>query len=243
MEGTAGTAFFISEDSLEVMLRSSVRGGVQCGYVLMRNPYSVFVELTGPGAEDMFASLCAAFGPVLFHRGRVSARHLLFAECRKTSSTVVAAESCTGGMLGELLSEEPGSSDVFWGSFVTYANRAKEMMLGVPARILESAGAVSRDTVHAMAEAALQRSLADVACSISGIAGPGGGSDVKPIGTVWVAVAGRGLGVYSRKFIFPGERSDVRRAACEMAMLMLTALLREGKRLDSWTNWQYSYCQ
>ncbi len=247
----SGTCFFLSETTLQGIIRG-VWGslcpidpfGVQpeSGYSLTSFGRSLLIEVFGAGSDRVIESLEASIGPILFHRGKETARSGLFRECRQRNAMVVAAESCTGGMLGELLSEEPGSSDVFWGSYVTYANKAKEMMLGVPRETIETAGAVSRETVLAMSQAALERSTAEVACAISGVAGPAGGSEKKPVGTVWIAVTGRGCGNHARKFVFPGNRPDVRGAACDMAMLMLTALLMEEEWLDSWTNWQYIYC-
>ncbi|WP_420415486.1 CinA family protein [Roseibium sp.] len=105
---------------------------------------------------------------------------------------VATAESCTGGLIAGALTEIAGSSAVVDRGFVTYSNEAKTEMLGVPANLITKVGAVSKDVAIAMAEGALKRSRADIAVSVTGIAGPGGGSDEKPVGTVHIAVAHKG---------------------------------------------------
>jgi nicotinamide-nucleotide amidase len=112
-------------------------------------------------------------------------------ENAKAGRKIVLAESCTGGLVASALTEIPGSSSVLEASFVTYSNEAKQQLLGVPADIIEAFGAVSIACVYAMAQGALERSEADVAVAISGIAGPDGGSDQKPVGTVVFAKAVR----------------------------------------------------
>jgi nicotinamide-nucleotide amidase len=102
---------------------------------------------------------------------------------------VATAESCTGGLIAGSLTDIAGSSAVVDRGFVTYSNEAKTDMLGVPARLIAKVGAVSKDVAIAMAEGALAKSKADIAVSVTGIAGPGGGSDEKPVGTVHIAVA------------------------------------------------------
>jgi len=111
---------------------------------------------------------------------------------RAAGRTIAMAESCTGGLVGAALTEVPGSSDVFLASFVTYADEAKVALLGVNEDVLETFGAVSMPVAWAMAQGALARSGADVAVAITGIAGPAGGSTMKPVGTVMFARARRG---------------------------------------------------
>src|SRR5262249_22939567 len=111
--------------------------------------------------------------------------------CRRKKLMIAAAESCTGGLLAATLTEIPGSSDVFERGFVTYSNGAKTAMLGVPSQTLQSFGAVSRETAEAMARGALARAPVALVASITGIAGPGGGSSDKPVGLVHFAVAAR----------------------------------------------------
>lgn len=132
------------------------------------------------------------------------------------------AESCTGGMLGARITAVPGSSEVFAGGAIAYANRLKED-LGVPARILETHGAVSEPAAREMALAARQRFRVDVAISVTGVAGPGGGLEEKPVGLVWFGIADRG-GVETHRASFPGSRHDIRARACQFALWK--ALLR-----------------
>src|SRR6476661_6705671 len=112
--------------------------------------------------------------------------------CRGKKLKITTAESCTGGLAAATLTEIPGSSDVVERGFVTYSNAAKETMLGVPASVLERFGAVSCQTAEAMAKGALAHSAADLAVSVTGIAGPGGGTAAKPVGLVHFAAASRG---------------------------------------------------
>ncbi len=123
---------------------------------------------------------------------------------------ITTAESCTGGMIAEVLTRMPGSSAWFDRSFITYSNEAKQDMLDVKQNTLIQQGAVSQATVIEMAEGALAKSQSQVAIACSGIAGPGGGSPEKPVGTVWVAWAFEGEATQSKQFLFEGERQQVR---------------------------------
>ncbi|ACL72371.1 CinA family protein [Thioalkalivibrio sulfidiphilus] len=138
---------------------------------------------------------------------------------------LATAESCTGGWIAKLLTDIAGSSAWFERGLVTYSNAAKTQLLGVPAGIIEVHGAVSEATVRAMAEGALNVSDAEAALAVSGIAGPGGGSPEKPVGTVWLAWAGKGRETEARRFLFPGDREAVRRQAVAAALEGLLARL------------------
>lgn len=122
----------------------------------------------------------------------VSAARRVIDTNRAAGRTIAVAESCTGGLVSAALTEIPGSSDVIGAAFVTYSNEAKMALLGVDAALLETFGAVSAATAWAMARGAVQRSGADVAVAITGVAGPGGGTAQKPVGTVVFAVAEHG---------------------------------------------------
>ena len=128
------------------------------------------------------------------------------------------AESCTGGLVAGAITDIAGSSAWFDRGFVTYTNEAKQDLLGVPEAVLREHGAVSEATARAMAEGAVARSLAHLAVAVTGIAGPGGGSVAKPVGTVCFAWAGRGLPTTALTRHFPGGRPDVRRAAVVAAL-------------------------
>jgi nicotinamide-nucleotide amidase len=146
----------------------------------------------------------------------------LLANLRAAGLKLVTAESCTGGLLAGVLTEMAGSSDVFERGFVTYANTAKREVLGVPAAMLAEHGAVSEPVARAMAEGALVHSHADIAVSVTGITGPGGGSAAKPVGLVHIAAARRGGVVLHRECRF-GDigRSPVRLASVEAALQLV----------------------
>jgi nicotinamide-nucleotide amidase len=145
----------------------------------------------------------------------------LISDCSARGFKLACAESCTGGLLVALLTEIPGSSSVVDRGFVTYSNEAKVELLGIPLDIVEKHGAVSEQTACAMALGALTRSAADLAVSITGIAGPGGGSELKPVGLVHIASAIRGKNLSHRRHVFQGNRSEVRLSAVAEALRML----------------------
>ena len=138
---------------------------------------------------------------------------------------VAAAESCTGGWIGQVITMVPGSSNWFDRSFVTYTNEAKQDMLGVSAETLNAFGAVSEQTVREMVAGALTRSRAQVAVAVSGIAGPGGGSRQKPVGTVVLAWGEKGAGIKAQSIHFQGDRDTVRRQTVIAALEGLLALV------------------
>jgi nicotinamide-nucleotide amidase len=139
---------------------------------------------------------------------------------REKNKTVSIAESCTGGMIAEMITSVPGSSDYFPGSIVTYANEIKINELGVKKETLDKYGAVSEETVLQMAEGVRKKFKTDYSISVSGIAGPGGGTEEKPVGTVWLAVAGA-EGTFAKKFQFGDNRGrNIERSAITgLAML------------------------
>lgn len=132
--------------------------------------------------------------------------------CRSAKLRITTAESCTGGLIIGALTEIGGSSDVVGRGFITYSNEAKMTMLDVSAATLDSDGAVSQATVRQMTTGALRAAGedADIAVAVSGVAGPGGGSKDKPVGTVWLAVERRGEPAYAERQLFPGDRRAVR---------------------------------
>jgi nicotinamide-nucleotide amidase len=134
---------------------------------------------------------------------------------------VATAESCTGGLVAKLLTDRAGSSTWFERGLITYTNEAKQDLLGVAGNIFREHGAVSSECVAAMAEGLLQRAPVDWALSVSGVAGPGGGSVNKPVGTVWLGWARKGQPATTRRFHFDGDREAVRMAAARQALLGL----------------------
>jgi nicotinamide-nucleotide amidase len=143
--------------------------------------------------------------------------------------TIATAESCTGGLMAGLLTEIPGSSLVFERGFVTYSNEAKQEMLGVPKAILEAHGAVSEATAKAMVVGALAHSSAHVAVSVTGVAGPGGGTAAKPVGLVHFACAGpKGAIVAVERRFGDLGRSAIRMASVDQALGMLENAAARG---------------
>jgi nicotinamide-nucleotide amidase len=146
---------------------------------------------------------------------------------RRAHATVAVAESCTGGMLGERITSIAGSSDYFAGGFITYSNEMKTELLGVPPEILHQFGAVSSETAEAMAAGARHRAKSNYAVAITGIAGPGGGSEAKPVGTVFVSIADA-AGTHTLHRRFPGDRTRIRVFTTQMALDLLRRRL-QGK--------------
>jgi nicotinamide-nucleotide amidase len=143
--------------------------------------------------------------------------------CRDKKLMIATAESCTGGLIAGALTDIAGSSDIIERGFVTYSNRAKTEMLGVPAALIAWHGAVSAEVARAMAAGALAHAPVDLTVAVTGIAGPGGGSADKPVGLVHLATARRGGKTHSEHQIFPGDRTSIRRATVERALELLQA--------------------
>jgi nicotinamide-nucleotide amidase len=143
---------------------------------------------------------------------------------RARGERLAAAESCTGGLIAAACTAVAGSSDWFERGFVTYSNEAKTELLGVPPALIAQQGAVSEEVATAMALGARAHSRAQWSVAVTGIAGPGGGSPAKPVGTVWLAVAGPD-GVRAQRLQLAGDRSDVRRQTVEKALDALLASL------------------
>jgi len=147
-------------------------------------------------------------------------------ECLKAKGLKLAsAESCTGGWLAKIITDIPGSSAWFTGSVVSYSNEAKQSLLGVNADTLAEFGAVSGDAVLEMSDGLFARTNADVAVSVSGIAGPDGGSEDKPVGLVWLSWGKRDKSVFANPFNFDGDREDVRKQSIKQALNNLLDLL------------------
>jgi nicotinamide-nucleotide amidase len=160
--------------------------------------------------------------------GSDAARAVLDA-CRAAGLTVATAESCTGGMIAAALTDIPGSSDVVERGFVTYSNAAKSQLLGVPPELIATHGAVSEPVARAMAEGALAASPADLAVSVTGIAGPGGGTPAKPEGLVHFACAHRGRPTVHARIQFGATgRAQVRARSVDQALAMLLEAATDG---------------
>ena len=149
----------------------------------------------------------------------------LLEACRARRVMLATAESCTGGLIAAALTAIAGSSDVLDCGFVTYSNEAKAELVGVPPALIVAHGAVSESVARAIAEGALARSRAALAVSVTGIAGPGGGSAAKPVGLVWFGLAWRGQSTLAEQRVFPGDRSAIREAAVETAFALIRGKL------------------
>ena len=152
---------------------------------------------------------------------------IIFGLLKAKRATLSIAESCTGGMLSMRITNVPGSSEVFVGGVVSYTNDVKIKELDVPKAVIKKFGAVSEECAIAMAEGALKKFGSTYSLAITGIAGPGGGTKEKPVGTVWIALAAKGKPVSARSFRFGGGRNIVRERSAEMAMEMLRKRLLE----------------
>lgn len=222
----------ITESALATRLadfEASLPRGLHLAY--LPTPGLIRLRLDGAGPADIagdFGSACErlldSLGPLCIHDGDATPAQMVIERLRARGLTMATAESCTGGNIARSLISVAGASDVFNGAVVSYANSAKENLLGVPRGMIEARGAVSREVVESMAIGACRALGADCACATSGIAGPGGGSPEKPVGTVWMAwcVEGR---VTSRVARFPGDRARVIGRATAEALLGLLALI------------------
>jgi len=157
------------------------------------------------------------------HEVREAAEHVL-AVCRRRKLRIVTAESCTGGLIAAALTAIAGSSDVVDRAFVTYSNEAKREMIGVPWDAILGHGAVSEPVARAMAAGALARGNAQIAVSVTGVAGPGGGTAEKPVGLVHFAAQRTGLDAIVERHVFPGDRDQIRRLTVLTALAMVVAL-------------------
>ena len=150
----------------------------------------------------------------------IAAARDLVAQLAARKLTCATAESCTGGGVARAITDVPGASAVFWGGVVSYDNSVKRKVLGVPAAVLARCGAVSAECAAAMAKGVRRLMGTDLAVSLTGIAGPGGGSADKPVGLVWFGLA-TGRGVRTESVRFKGDRGHVRRAAVRHALALL----------------------
>jgi competence/damage-inducible protein CinA-like protein len=206
------------------------RPGVEA--TICARDFEIHVDLVvDPGAEaaadQLEAALVAPVERWLFARDELPIEEHVLALCRARGLRLATAESCTGGLIAERLTRVPGSSDVFLGGIVSYANEVKVKQLGVPAELIEQHGAVSPEVAAAMASGARERLGADVAVADTGVAGPGGGTEEKPVGLVYVAAetpdASRVL-----DFNYPADRQAVRSRAAVAGLHLVRRLLAQS---------------
>ncbi len=203
------------------------RDGVEA--TICARDFEIHVDLVvAPGSEqeadELEAALVAPVEQYLFARDERTVEEVVLGLCRERGLTLATAESCTGGLVAARLTGIPGSSDVFRGGVVAYANAVKESELGVPAAVLAQHGAVSAETALAMAEGARERLGVDVAVSVTGVAGPDGGTPEKPVGLVHFAVVAPD-GALEHEFNVPGDRATIRARSTVMALHLVRRVL------------------
>ena len=225
--------FGASESTVAKALAEAGGDGDGVEATICARDFEIHVDLVvEPGAEaradELTQGLVTPLERYLFSRDERSIEALVLDLCRGRGLTLGTAESCTGGMVAQRLTSVPGSSEVFVGAVVAYADEVKARELGVPREILERHGAVSAETAAAMAAGARERLGADLAVAITGIAGPGGGSNEKPVGLVFLHAEGPD-GSRSADFVFPGDRDSIRRRAAVTALHQLRRLLEQTR--------------
>jgi nicotinamide-nucleotide amidase len=202
-------------------------GGVEA--TICAREFEIHVDLfVEPGAAErgraVAGSLRAELGRYLFGEDERTIAEIVLGRCRELGLTLATAESCTGGLVASRLTSVAGSSDVFKGGVVAYANDAKHAELGVPNDLLDQFGAVSPEVAAAMARGARERLGADVAVAATGVAGPGGATDEKPVGLVFLHAVGPS-GEHARRLDLPGDREMVRGRATAAALHLVRRLL------------------
>jgi nicotinamide-nucleotide amidase len=225
--------FGASESAVAKALADAGGDGDGVEATICARDFEIHVDLyVQPGAEaradELTSELVAPLERYLFSRDERRVEELVLDACREQGLTLATAESCTGGMVAERLTSVPGSSQVFLGAVVAYADEVKAAELGVPGEMLERHGAVSAETAAAMAAGARRRLGADVAVAVTGIAGPGGGSEEKPVGLVYLH-AESPFGSRSADFVFPGDRDGIRRRAAVTALHLVRRLLTQSR--------------
>ncbi|MFA7345814.1 MAG: competence/damage-inducible protein A [Terrimicrobiaceae bacterium] len=213
----------LGESAVEeaVGLRLEKRGDLEVGYCA--RPNEVDLRLIGPREilDEVEPDIHRAVGSHLFSQKGENLEEWVVAKLRQLGRKIATAESCSGGLLAHRLTNVPGASEVFTHGFVTYSNEAKISELGVPSPLIDAHGAVSGPVAVAMAEGALRKSGADHALSLTGIAGPGGGSEEKPVGLVFIALARRGKPALCKRHLFPRDRETFKQIATQTALDML----------------------
>jgi len=221
----------ITESDVQVRVQRALGDLAGIGFTVLARLGEVSVVLTDEGADpDTLASAATAaataLGSACYSTEGAGLAETVLTQARHRGLTVATAESCTGGLVAAALTDVAGSSDVFLGGVVSYANAVKTGLLGVDRGLLDSFGAVSEPVARAMADGARQALGADLAVAVSGVAGPGGGTPGKPVGTVWFAVADAD-GDHTDMAHYPGDRAAVRTRATSHALDLLRLRLAE----------------
>ncbi len=202
----------------KIGLELSKRDDLEVGYCARPNEVDFRLIASHDILEEIEPRVLAAVGSHLLTRDDKSMEEVVIDLLRKSGSTLATAESCTGGLLANRLTDVPGASEVFLEGFVTYSNQSKSDLLGVPPELISRYGAVSEEVVRAMAEGARVRSGATHALATTGVAGPGGGSPEKPVGTVWIALSVEGRETESWRENFPTDRLTFKSLTTQSAL-------------------------
>jgi nicotinamide-nucleotide amidase len=224
--------FGVSESAVARALADAGGDGNGVEATICAHDLEIHVDLiVEPGAEgraeELLDGLGGALEPFLYARDDASTvEEIVLRLCRDRGLTLATAESCTGGMVAERLTSVPGSSEVFVGAIVAYANAVKEGELGVPAEVLREYGAVSAETAAAMAVGVSERLGAGIGVAVTGVAGPGGGTAEKPVGLVYVHAVGPN-GSRAEELSYGGDRDSVRRRATAAALHLVRKLVTE----------------
>lgn len=223
--------FGMPESEIAETLRVAERDGVELERLevttcLKRGEIEVVTRYE-PGAQDAYDELARIVAErhadTLFSSDGSTVDELVAR--RLAGRTIATAESCTGGLLAARLTERSGSSEYVKGGLVVYSNDVKVALAGVDARLIEERGAVSQEVAQALAAGARERLRAEIGVGVTGVAGPGGGSDEKPVGLVWLSIDGPGEASVTRSVNLPGSRADVRDRSTTVAMHMLLRAL------------------
>ncbi|MDZ4404937.1 competence/damage-inducible protein A [Prosthecobacter sp.] len=195
--------------------------GLDLGYCIRNGDVDVRLAGSQSAVDEAAVIVRAALGDCIVSEDRRIIEEVIVQLLTERGEWLATAESCTGGTIASRVTDVSGSSRVFGHGWVTYANEAKQQHLGVPAELIETHGAVSEEVACAMAEGALKKSGADHAISVTGIAGPTGGTPEKPVGTVWIALASRNAETWAQKRFSPGARDRFKLLTSQAALEML----------------------
>jgi nicotinamide-nucleotide amidase len=222
----------VSESAVARALTAAGGDGDGVDVTICARDFEIHVDLFAAAgaearAEALAVGLVAPNERYLFSREETPTADLVLGLLRDRSLTLATAESCTGGLVAARLTDVPGSSEVFLGSIVAYSDVVKAEQLGVPEEVLSQHGAVSAETAAAMARGARDRLSADVAVAVTGVAGPGGGTESKPVGLVFLHASGP-MGERDLRFDFPGDRETIRGRAAVAALHLVRRLVTES---------------
>ncbi|MFQ3619806.1 MAG: CinA family protein [Spirochaetales bacterium] len=224
------TLILLNPTEIQAQVQQDLRVPCQISYYKDRAVLSL-PSVADCSFQSLFEKFQEQYPKELLRLGDVPWIQDLVKKLRQRSERITTAESCTGGLISSFLTDIPGSSEVFWGGLVTYSNEAKIKLLNVPKEILETYGAVSLETVTRMAEKAALLGSTEWGLAVSGIAGPGGGSEEKPVGTVCIALVGPKVHI-KEKLLFHGNREQIRHKTAIFALLLLENSLQSNSYID-----------